>query len=112
MATHSTFCNARTCPRRSCDQAEVAAVDSADPINAWAAQQTRGLITVAVPPDSPFDLVLTNALYFKGLWQHAFDKAATLSQPFTLAGGRQVQVRPLAAALAGPQRPRAVLACS
>jgi serine protease inhibitor len=47
-------------------QAEVHEVESTDPINAWAARVTKGLITTAVPPGTAFDLVLTNAVYFKG----------------------------------------------
>jgi serine protease inhibitor len=47
-------------------QAEVQEVANADPINEWAARVTKGLITTAVPPGTAFDLVLTNAVYFKG----------------------------------------------
>lgn len=47
-------------------QAEVKEVASADPISEWAARVTKGLITTAVPPGTAFDLVLTNAVYFKG----------------------------------------------
>lgn len=46
-------------------QAEAQVAESVDVINAWAAQVTKGLITMAVPPGTPFDVVLTNAVYFK-----------------------------------------------
>eukprot|EP00882_Tetradesmus_deserticola_P009086 GHRQ01009586.1.p1 GENE.GHRQ01009586.1~~GHRQ01009586.1.p1 ORF type:complete len:499 (+),score=186.84 GHRQ01009586.1:120-1616(+) len=73
-------------------KAEVREVDSADAINEWAARVTKGLITTAVPPGTAFDLVLTNAVYFKGLWEYAFNKEATSRQDFKTDGGAEVQV--------------------
>lgn len=73
-------------------KAEVREVASVDPINAWAAAATKGLISVAVPPGTDFDLVLTNAVYFKGLWEYAFKKEATSRQAFKLGAGDEVQV--------------------
>ncbi|WIA14035.1 hypothetical protein OEZ85_002593 [Tetradesmus obliquus] len=73
-------------------KAEVREVASVDPINAWAAAATKGLINVAVPPGTDFDLVLTNAVYFKGLWEYAFKKEATSRQAFKLGAGDEVQV--------------------
>lgn len=73
-------------------KAEVRDVASVDPINAWAAAATKGLISVAVPPGTDFDLVLTNAVYFKGLWEYAFKKEATSRQVFKLGAGHEVQV--------------------
>lgn len=46
-------------------QAEAQQAESVDVINEWAARVTKGLIKLAVPPGTPFDLVLTNAVYFK-----------------------------------------------
>lgn len=46
-------------------QAEAQQAESVDVINEWAARVTKGLIKMAVPPGTPFDLVLTNAVYFK-----------------------------------------------
>ena len=34
----------------------------------------EGEIPTIQPPGFPFDAVLANALYFKGLWTHQFDK--------------------------------------
>jgi serine protease inhibitor len=46
-------------------QAPVTAVTSATPINDWASKATRGLIKTAVPSNSKFKAVITNAVYFK-----------------------------------------------
>jgi serine protease inhibitor len=47
-------------------QAEVQAVSSVAPINAWAAKVTNGMISQAVPPNTEFNCIITNAVYFKG----------------------------------------------
>ncbi len=60
-------------------------------INAWVAKATENKITQIVDKVSP-PLVLVNAIYFKGAWSRPFDKALTKEQPFTLAGGKQVQL--------------------
>ncbi|HSQ62255.1 MAG TPA: serpin family protein [Polyangiaceae bacterium] len=54
-------------------------------INGWVSDKTSGkihdlLAPGMVGPDSR--LVLTNAIYFKGKWAHAFDKAATRDDTF------------------------------
>jgi serpin B len=59
-------------------------------VNAWVNEATRGRIPQIVAPK---DLkgqaaVLTNAVYFKGAWAHAFKKADTLNAPFDLSKGR------------------------
>ncbi|KAF6258703.1 pseudouridine synthase [Scenedesmus sp. NREL 46B-D3] len=61
----------------------VKAVNSTDPINKWARDKTGGRITQSVPPGTPFDLIVTNAVYFRAAWQFAFDPDATLDQDFT-----------------------------
>jgi serpin B len=62
--------------------AEVQAVTSVAPINAWAAKVTNGMITQAVPPNTEFNMIITNAVYFKGLWEYGFDKTATRKRDF------------------------------
>lgn len=50
-------------------------VDSADTINAWVSQKTHGKIQDLISPDSLNSLtrlVLVNAIYFNGTWQHPF----------------------------------------
>lgn len=66
-----------------CTQTPVKAVNDTDPINKWARDKTGGRITQSVPPATPFDLVITNAVYFRAAWQYAFDPDATMDQDFT-----------------------------
>ena len=73
--------------------ADIMAVDFADPatvgqINDWVAEQTEGMIPSLVDslPEGT-GMVLTNAVYFRGLWQTPFEASETTPQPFTLADG-------------------------
>jgi serine protease inhibitor len=56
----------------------VARKGDADAVNAWAKEATKGLIPQAVAPGTRFDLLLANAVYFKGQWERAFSKDDTL----------------------------------
>jgi len=76
-------CRAVPCLFLSLPQAEVASVRSAEPINEWAAKVTNNLIPQVVSPSLNFNMVITNAVYFKGLWEHPFDKARTQKKNFT-----------------------------
>jgi serine protease inhibitor len=70
-----------------------AELDFADPgaaeaINAWAAEQTRGMIPRVVESLRRDErLLLTDALFFDGAWSVPFDPARTAPAPFRLAGG-------------------------
>ncbi len=58
-------------------------------INSWVEEQTRDRIQNLMPEGSITRLtrlVLANAIYFKGDWLHAFDKAKTVDAPFCGAG--------------------------
>jgi len=70
--------------------------DSADEINAWTAQHTKGKIAELFAPGS-FDastrLVLTSAIYFYGKWRSPFRPADTHPAPFHLTGGRTVETK-------------------
>lgn len=65
-----------------------------DRINTWVQRKTRGKIVNLLPPQSlspESRMVLTNAIYFKGLWRTPFDKKQTRPQPFfTPDGAKEV----------------------
>uniref|UniRef100_A0A8C9HSZ6 Serpin B6 n=1 Tax=Piliocolobus tephrosceles TaxID=591936 RepID=A0A8C9HSZ6_9PRIM len=49
-------------------------------INAWVADKTEGKIT---------ELILMNAIYFKGNWDHSFEKYKTREMPFKISKVRK-----------------------
>jgi serpin B len=64
-------------------------------INQWVSEQTERKIPELLPPnsiDSETALVLTNAVYFKAAWLHAFAKEMTQNGSFDLLDGGQVTV--------------------
>ncbi|XP_078266177.1 glia-derived nexin-like [Rhinoraja longicauda] len=64
-------------------------------INKWADTHTKGMITEIISPDTLDEatkLVVTNAIYFKGLWKSKFDVAKTHEAAFTGADGEVYQV--------------------
>jgi serpin B len=64
-------------------------------INGWVLDRTAGRIEDLFPPRSITEstrLVLANAIYFKGKWQHPFDPADTHASEFTLSSGQRVPV--------------------
>ncbi len=62
-------------------------------MNAWASQQTNGLIpTVVESLSQDLVMVLMNALYFKGSWREKFDVARTRQVPFTTSSGARPSV--------------------
>lgn len=63
-------------------------------INEWVSQQTNEKIIDLIPEDalqSDTRLVLTNAVYFMGEWEHKFDEKFTLKRDFKLLNGQTVQ---------------------
>lgn len=64
-------------------------------INEWVENQTNNLIKNLVPASAinPLTkLILTNAIYFKGLWQVQFDEVNTTDRDFTVSSADTVQV--------------------
>jgi serpin B len=64
-------------------------------INGWVEKETQDKIKDLIgrdvlAPDTR--LVLTNAIYFKGMWELPFKKGATKDQPFRTAGGARPKV--------------------
>ena len=68
--------------------------ESAQTINDWADKSTRGKIKQVVQyPFPPLTrVILANAIYFKGKWEHPFDKKETKPHAFHLAGDGEKQV--------------------
>jgi len=61
------------------------AADSANTINTWVESKTNDKIKNLISPDSLSSdtrMVLVNAIYFKGFWQHQFKKDRTAKAPF------------------------------
>ena len=70
-----------------------AADAAAASINRWVEDKTQDKIKNIIPPgtlDALTRLVLVNAIYFKGNWEHPFQKESTQSALFLLATGREV----------------------
>ena len=73
---------------------EHAAGAARETINHWVEDKTREKIREIIPPggiDAETQLVLVNAVYFKGKWVLQFLKTATRDEPFYLEGGGTVQ---------------------
>lgn len=64
-------------------------------INRWVEEQTSNRIKDLIPQDviTPLTrLVLTNAIYFKGLWEKQFPKKATAEADFRISADKTVRV--------------------
>lgn len=64
-------------------------------INGWVRENTRGKIeSLLTAPDiaGATSAVLTNAVFFKGLWTQPFDRAQTREGDFTPAGGARIKL--------------------
>lgn len=73
--------------------AEIAPLTTAKAINDWVARKTKGKITHIINQIDPaWVLIITNAIYFKGLWQKQFDKRLTKPEDFHLPTGKTVKV--------------------
>lgn len=71
-------------------------VQAAEIINNWVEKQTNNLIKYLIPV-SAIDpvltkLILTNAIYFKGIWEIQFDEDNTTDREFTTSSGKNIDV--------------------
>jgi len=70
-------------------------VEAAETINSWIEEQTHDKIKDMIQSDmlsALTKLVLTNAIYFKGLWEKQFDPDDTYEVDFELSTGETVTV--------------------
>ena len=70
-------------------------VEAAETINSWIEEQTHDKIKDMIQSSMLSDftkLVLTNAIYFKGLWEKQFDPDDTYEADFELSTGETVTV--------------------
>jgi len=69
---------------------------AADIINSWVENKTNNLIHDLVPPNAIDPdltmLILTNAIYFKGIWKIQFDDDNTTDRLFTTSSGKKINV--------------------
>jgi serpin B len=67
-------------------------------VDAWISEQTRGRITLALPPSfflptpGPLAFLLLNVVYFRREWHHIFDKMQTKNGSFFLLNGREISL--------------------
>ena len=70
-------------------------VEAAEMINTWIEEQTNDKIKDMIKSDMLSDitkLVLTNAIYFKGLWEKQFDPDATYETDFEITNDQTVKI--------------------
>ncbi|NXW59014.1 OVAL protein, partial [Eurystomus gularis] len=66
---------------------QTAADEAREIINSWVESQTNGMIRNILQPssvDPQTEMVLVNAIYFKGLWEKAFKDEDTQATPFRI----------------------------
>lgn len=86
LSTNSTFYNATV------QALDFSSPASANTINNWVSEQTKGAISTIVDQISALDIMyLVNAIYFKSSWNERFDVAKTSDLPFFLDDNSQVQ---------------------
>lgn len=75
-------------------KAQIETLSTAEKINAWVKNKTRGKIDKIVDQVDPSHILfLVNAVYFNGLWSSPFDEKLTKDGKFTLLGGKTETVR-------------------
>ena len=65
-------------------------------INTWVEEQTQDKITGLIPVEaisSDTKLVLTNAVYFHGIWAEPFEKDRTKDEDFHLTAADKIKAR-------------------
>ncbi len=65
--------------------------NKAEKINGWANEKTFGKIPQVIAENTPLEVLLMNALYFKGTWQNEFSPYATEKEVFYSKDGKQTE---------------------
>jgi serpin B len=81
-------------------------------VNSWVSGKTQGMIPSLLGADDVDDktrFVLTDAIYFKGVWANGFDPASTKPAPFTREDASQAQVPTMTGTVNAPSSRQADL---
>ena len=73
---------------------DLTTMSAVNKINRWCSDKTNGMISkiFSEPLSDQVDMLLINALYFKGEWSEPFEKGNTSDKEFTNADGSKVKV--------------------
>ncbi|HHW00870.1 MAG TPA: serpin family protein [Clostridiaceae bacterium] len=76
------------------EELDFSKADSADKINKWISNATKGKIDKMLEPPIPSDVImyLINAIYFKGQWREKFNPKMTQTSKFHTEDGRSEDV--------------------
>lgn len=66
--------------------------DGTNIIEQWIKNHTNNKISINIKPDPLMDMVITNAIYFKGSWANRFDKSLTKKQDFYVTPKKTIKV--------------------
>jgi len=78
--------------------------DARSIINSWVESRTGNRIKNLIPEVDPgTQLLITNAVYFKGMWDEAFDKNMTEERNFTTGDGRIIRIPMMESQTSGQQ---------
>ncbi|MDO8735452.1 MAG: serpin family protein [Elusimicrobiota bacterium] len=72
-----------------------ASLEAVPTINRWVFEKTKGKIENIIGQLDPENtvLVVTNAIYFKGVWEAKFDKSLTKNRVFYIDGGKNTKIQ-------------------
>ncbi len=77
----------------SCENLDFKAPDAVRKINRWCSDNTHGMVPKIMDKINPdLEVLLINALYFKGIWAAQFDAANTREEAFKAVDGSETMV--------------------
>lgn len=79
--------------KAGCEELDFSQEEAVAKINKWCSDNTHGLIPDMFDQIDPrIEMMLINALYFKGVWANEFNPDQTHKEPFTSIDGKTVSV--------------------